>query len=57
MILYSIQWQASYHGNWSCHTNEPATIWIMQIIIIIIIIGLFAQKKERLLAIYKILIK
>jgi hypothetical protein len=26
MILYSIQWQASYHGNWSCHANKPASI-------------------------------
>jgi hypothetical protein len=32
LILYSIQWQASYHGNWSCHANKPASIWIMQII-------------------------
>jgi hypothetical protein len=30
--LYRIQWQANYHGNWSCHANKPASIWIMQII-------------------------
>jgi hypothetical protein len=34
MMLYSIQWQASYNGNWyrSCHTYKPGSIWIMQII-------------------------
>ena len=32
MILYSIQWQASYHGNWSCHADKPASIWIIHIV-------------------------
>jgi hypothetical protein len=32
MILYSIQLQANYNGNWSCHTYKPGSIWIMQII-------------------------
>ena len=36
MILHSIQWQASYHGNYSCHVNKPASIWI-------IIITIFSQ--------------